>query len=653
MKRIKNICIMLVFLFTLGITYNVKADTIKYYLSTKGLDYNYVSKENAKDVSVKRGDTILVSAILDYSDGEEAYGFDKGKLTIRWDDKYLNLIEYTKGSSLSSMQLNSVNKTSDKIVINNLSANEVIKSGKNILVEFKFQVLENSNTGSTKIYQMDGEDSINLIKTSDTSNIRVDSLYTEVKYNVSKSTENRLSSLKINGNAISDFNENTSTYSVKVDSNIEKINIEAISKDKKAIVSGNIGEVRLNYGVNKLSITVTSESGTKNTYNVNVTREDTRSSVNTLKTLTLSSGDIIFKPEVTEYTVNVENEIDEITITTSLTDPKSKYVEDYSKKLVKLDPGSNKIQIKVVSEKGEERVYTININRALSTNNSLKSLKIDGKKIDLVDNEYTYNYEVENEVDSIVITAVANDDKATVELKDKYELEVGENEINILVTAASGDKASYIINVNRKKILSKDSLLKSLTIKDYDINFKQNVTSYDLQINKDVETLDITYEVEDANAKVEIEGNKDLINGSIIKINVKAEDGTYTRHFINIEKISSRISPIIIIILILMLLLGACLGLLFFRKKKAKEKRLVKEEVNDSQEVQEETTNNEEVSVTHEEASDTKEIQEKVQEQNEETQDEQNEEESPKIERGAHEYTGEHEYTGDNEKDIE
>ena len=654
MKRIKNICLMLVCLIVIGITYNVKADTIKYYLSAKELDYNYVNKDNAKETKIKRGDYVSVLAMLDYSEGTESYKINNGKLTIRWDNKYFNLIDYnTNNSILSNISSSSVNKESSKIVISDLNSAENIRNGKNVLVEFKFQVIDNASSGSTKIYQMDGEDNLNIVKLSDESTFKLDSLYTEMKYNVTKSSENRLSSIKIDGNSIENFSEDKTTYDVKVDSNVEKITIVATPKDSKATVSGNINEVRLKYGTNKLTINVTSESGDKKVYNLNVIREDTRSNVNTLKSLMLSSGDIVFKPEVVEYTVNVENDVEEITITSSLTDTKSKYVEDYSNKKVKLEPGSNKIQIKVLSEREEEKVYTINVNRALSTNNSLKTLKINDEKIVLVENEYTYDYEVENDVDSITISATPLDSKAKVELKDKYDLVVGENEINILVIAASGDKASYTINVTRKKILSKDSLLKSLTVKDYNINFKQDIKTYDLKAPKDVEELEITYETEDENAIVEIEGNKDLIDGSIIKVNVKAEDGTYTRYFINIEKPSGGVSPVLIIILVLLLLLGICLAIIFIRKKKNKDKKENNELEKEEQDKIEEKEELDSKEVKESSNEDTLEKEpEKPLEQKEEQEGtaEPPKEDAESIEKGAHEYIGEHEYTGDDEK---
>ena len=654
MKKIKNFCLVIICLFIIGISFNVKADGFQYYLTNSN---NYEPTNNNDRKNINRGDTIVVTAMINNSGDATDYKINSGKLTVRWDNKYLRLLEvngkyYNDSiSDISGLNLSSIDRTTEKISIGEISSTGTLKGKLNKIAEFKFQVLENAPAGNMRIYRLDGEDSINLIKTSDNSNTKVDSVLTELKYNVVKSTENKLSSIKIDGKEINGFSETKMTYDINVEASTEKINIDASAKDAMAKVEGT-GAVSLKYGINKVVINVTSESEEKKEYTLNITRTDTRSSVNTLKTLVLSNGDINFRSNVNDYTVNVENDVEEITITSSLTDSKSKYVDDYSKKTVKLVEGSNKIQIKVISEKGEENIYTININRALSTNNSLKSLKVNDEKIELQEDEFTYSVTVENDVDSVVIKAVPNDPKATVELQDKYDLIEGENEIEILVVASSGDKASYILNVNRKKTLSQDSVLKSLVIKGYDIKFKPEVKTYYLEVSKDVDKLEITYETEDPNATVEVEGNKDLIDGSIVKVNVKAEDGTYTRYFINVEKPKGGISPVIIIILVFMLLLGTCLGLLFFRKKKAKEKEKLEEAEREKKEIVE----NKEVEPTQEEniQEETEISNEEESSDNVEEKDEVPQEETPTIERGAHEYAGEHEYTGDdNEKDIE
>ena len=570
MRKIKNLFLVITFMFLIGVCWNVNAASFKYYITNSN---NYEPINNSEVKSIQRGDTITVTAMLNNVDDVTTYNINSGKLTIRWDDKYLSLQEengkYYDDSitDISGLSLSSINKSSNKLTIGEIKSTGTLKTKLNKIVQFKFKVLENASSGDFKVYQMDGEDNLKCLTGDEIENCGESSL-SELKYSIAKSTINTLSSIKINGMELDSFNENTNNYELEVESNVEKANIEVTKKDSKSTITGSYGENKLVYGENKFSINVVSESGATNTYNITVNRVDGRSSVNTLKSLTLSSGSIKFKPETTEYNIIVENEVDKLTIKSTLTDSKSKYVEDYSNKEIELVEGSNKVEIKVVSEKGEERVYTLNINRSLSSNNSLKSLKINDEKIELKENEFIYNLIVESDVDEVVLKAEANDSKATVKLDSSYPLEEGENEIKVVVVAADGKEASYIINITRSKLLSKDSLLTSLKIKGYELDFKQNITTYDLKVKDEDNELDITTTTEDENATVEIEGNKDLENGSIIKINVKAEDGSFTRYFINVEKGSSGISPIIIIILVLLLLLGLCLGIIFYRKKK-------------------------------------------------------------------------------------
>ncbi len=571
MKRIKNNLLLVLFILVIGFVFNVKAESFEYYITNSN---NYEPINNSESKNITRGDTITVTAMLHNSNNATGYKIKSGKLTIRWDDKYLSLQEvngkyYNDSiSDVTSLNISSVNKTSNKITIGEISSTGTLKNNLNKLVEFKFQVLQDAPSGNTKIYQMDGEDNLKCLTSEEEAVSCGESSLSEIKYNISKSTVNKLSSIKIDGHDLEYFNEDNNDYDITAQSTTDKIMIEAVKKDNKSTITGDTGEKKLDYGVNKFVINVTSESGEKNVYHINVTREDKRSNVNTLKTLTLSEGEINFKSSVLDYTVNVENNIEKITITSSLTDSKSKYVEDYRNKEVKLVEGSNKIEIKVVSEKGEQKTYTININRALSSNNSLKSLKVNDEKITLDENMFSYDITVENDVDEVKIVAVPTDSRATVNIENSYPLEEGDNEINIKVLAPSGQEALYILNVTRKKILSKDSLLTSLKIKGYDINFKPTETLYDLKIKDSDDKLDITATGEDPNATIKIEGNENLENGSIIKINVEAEDGSFTRYFINIEKGSKGISPIIIIILVLLLLLGICIGIIVYRKKK-------------------------------------------------------------------------------------
>ena len=439
-------------------------------------------------------------------------------------------------------------------------------SNKNNVVTLKLKVKSSVNP-QTNVYidnnskYMENEESKNCSRSTVTVYI--------------KSSNNSLSSIKIDNKELSNFNENNTIYNLNVNGNTENINISAEKKDSKSSISGDIGNKSLKYGVNTFKIVVTSESGDKKTYEINVTRVDERSHINTLKSLKLSSGNINFNSSINDYNITVKNEIEKITITSELADSKAKYKEDYRNKTIELNEGMNKVSITVIAEDNQENTYNLNITRELSSNNTLNKISVNNKEIKLVKDTFLYNYEVENEVTKADIDVVPSNPKASIEVEDT-NLEVGENEINIYVTAPNGDVVSYTLMITRKPKLSSNSLVKSITISGYSLNFKKDTMYYTLKI-KDEDTLDIKVTPEDEKSSIDIEGNKDLVDGSIIKITVKSEDNTITRYFITIEK-GNKGSLTWLIILLIILIIIALIIIFLLRKK---EKKLVpfKEEV--------------------------------------------------------------------------
>ena len=410
-----------------------------------------------------------------------------------------------------------------------------------------------------------------------------------------KSDNSLLTNIKVDGVSLDNcFKDNnySSNCTYEVDSAKDKVNIEAIKSDDKAKVSGDIGTKTLHYGINPFNIQVISESGRGRTYTLYVNRPDNRSKVNTLKTLSLSKGKINFNPMVTEYDLTVENNVEEITITSSLMDNKAKYVEDYSNKKISLYEGNNKVSITIIAENGDENTYTLNINRALSGNNILSELIVNNEKINLNKNDFSYKYTVENSVTKVDIVANTSDDEATVEIENVDSLEVGENEIGIYVTAANGDAVRYNLYVTRKPLLSNNTNLKSISIHNYKFDFQKDKFYYDLKI-KDEEALDIEVITEDEKTQVTIEGNKNLINGSVIKITAKAENGDNAHYFINIEKKKAFNLLWIILILMLLIIFGTIIIIILMKDKdrrnslrKVEEK---KKEIEEQEEIKQET----------------------------------------------------------------
>ena len=89
-----------------------------------------------------------------------------------------------------------------------------------------------------------------------------------------KSTNNNLKSLSVDGYSISpSFNKNTLEYTVNLESNVEKIKINATKEDGYASVSGT-GEKEVQEGDNKFEITVTSETGKSKVYTLNAVVKD-------------------------------------------------------------------------------------------------------------------------------------------------------------------------------------------------------------------------------------------------------------------------------------------------------------------------------------------------------------------------------------------
>lgn len=87
---------------------------------------------------------------------------------------------------------------------------------------------------------------------------------------------------------------------------------------------------------------------------------------------------------------------------------------------------------------------------AKSKNTKVKEISVDGYKLTKIDDN-NYTLSVENEVDKIKVKVVAEDTKATVSGAGEKELEVGENKIEITITAEDGSTNKITIKVTRKE----------------------------------------------------------------------------------------------------------------------------------------------------------------------------------------------------------
>ena len=131
-----------------------------------------------------------------------------------------------------------------------------------------------------------------------------------------------------------------------------------------------------------------------------------------------------------------------------------------------------------------------------SANNKIKELTVDGHELKKVD-DHNYTLSVGNDVNSINIKATAEDSKAKITGTGSHELNIGENNIEIIVTAENGSQNKISIKVTRKDayyLEDLDSVLNSSTTNDIIINSDSKLSSQDLsKIKNSGKTIKFNY----------------------------------------------------------------------------------------------------------------------------------------------------------------
>lgn len=353
-------------------------------------------------------------------------------------------------------------------------------------------------------------------------------------------TNNYLSNITLSEGTI-DFDKSKTTYDVK-NINSSTIDITATLESSYAKISGDVGKKNLKFGLNTFKITVTSEAGVNRVYTLNIYRNDNRDKTNTLSSLEIENYKISpdFNKNTVNYTLTVKKDVTSVKINATLDSDKSSFNKGYGPRTVNLNYGVNTILIKVTSESDSTKTYTVKVTREddRSSNNYLKSLNVSSGDFEFNKKTQNYSFTVQNEVTSIKVLAVAEDEKSTISGAKTYNLKEGLNKINIVVTAENKQTRTYTLQVTRiVKNINKEvnNKLKSLEISNYQINFDPETTIYNLTIENE-SSLDIIPKVQDSTSSVVVNGNENLKDGSVIKLVVTAVDGSTKEYIINISK---------------------------------------------------------------------------------------------------------------------
>lgn len=294
-----------------------------------------------------------------------------------------------------------------------------------------------------------------------------------------------LKSITIDNIEISNFTYNNTSYSITVPSLTTSVSLGASSINGNASINGT-GMVNLISSLTIVPIKVTAQNGNVTTYNITINRE--KSTINTLDSISIDKINFIFDKDTLIYNLYTNYNVSIININYQKTDSLSTVTGPTSKDLV---VGSNRLEYVVTSESGEVKTYIINIIRYdengennLSSVNTLKSLTIDEKNIEFSKDILNYDLIVDYEITNLTITYIKEDEKSLVDISNT-SLIVGNNTINVIVTAENGEIKIYVLNVKRND-MSSETILSNSSVK-YNSSYISGInlgTNVDTLINK-------------------------------------------------------------------------------------------------------------------------------------------------------------------------
>lgn len=187
-----------------------------------------------------------------------------------------------------------------------------------------------------------------------------------------------------------------------------------------------------------------------------------------------------FNKDKTSYSVTVPNNVDKLNVAYKTADAKATAKVTGN---TNLEVGTNNIKVVVTAEDGKTtKTYTIKVTKLATEDEKPGNIIDDDKDLDicltslsLKNLEITpafasdvYSYEAtinmdEKDFSEVVVNAVANDEKATIEITGNTNLVEGENLINVIVKSSNGNEKVYQITVN--KVSQKSEVVSSGKIK--------------------------------------------------------------------------------------------------------------------------------------------------------------------------------------------
>lgn len=412
----------------------------------------------------------------------------------------------TVGSEIENLEIEAIPTDSNSTVT--ITGNKNIQTGKNIV-----SILVKAPDGITQ-----KEYNIEVTKTI--------------------STNNYLKSLTVNGyNYTPEFNKSINgPYILSVDKNVNSIVVEAQPEIDSTIVTG-AGKYSLTTGQNIININTTSESGDTRIYTLIVNKDKDNDS--SLKDIVLSDGNLSpnFDPNTLTYTVNVLDELKEITVTGI---PKSKTSTVKGNKTYELNEKNTIIELEVEAEDSSKTIYQIVVKKSNNSSSKLENLIVKEGELSpyFHKNTESYTLKVPYEVTSLDMIIKKEDINATYEVKGNENFIIGTNTVTITVTSSDNlTKTEYNIYVTRQA--NSSNYLKDLSVNDYELTPKFNKTTlyYEVNVPNSIENITINAILEDQTSIITGNGIKTLAYGeNRFYINVTSKTGIIRTYSIIVNR---------------------------------------------------------------------------------------------------------------------
>ncbi len=233
--------------------------------------------------------------------------------------------------------------------------------------------------------------------------------------------------------------------------------------------------VTLTVGSNTVTVQVTAQDGTTQSYTVAVTRA--ASSDATLSALTLSQGSLSpnFASGTQAYTASVAHSVSSLIVTPTTNDANATATVNGASAAtpVTLTVGSNTVTVQVTAQDGSTQSYTVTVTRAAvsaSSDATLSALALSQGSLspNFVSGTLAYTALVPNSVSSLIVTPTTNDANATATVNGAsaatpVTLTVGSNTVTVQVTAQDGSTQSYTV-ANVTRAASSHATLSALTL---------------------------------------------------------------------------------------------------------------------------------------------------------------------------------------------